>query len=132
MLLISIAFQACSAKKQKKYKELRAEWKALTSTPYDSLTNIQKSKMLMLTKFYFENIQMKDSILALQLSKEDLVKQGFPEEYYDFLMENVQSLNNFRAWVGVQEFIDSLASVKKSVLNKVDSLNANTVWHEKN
>jgi hypothetical protein len=112
--------QSCSFGKQENYTELRKQWGILWNSPDDSLTNKQKSEKLKLSKLFFENIQMQDSILVLQLSKEDVVKQGFPKEYYEFFIENIQSINNFGH--RTQEFRDSLPAIKEFILKKVDSL----------
>jgi hypothetical protein len=119
---MNIVFQSCNSEKQKDYAELKKQYGILWSTFDDSLTNEQKSERLKLTKLFFENLQVQDSFLVFLLNKEDFVKRGFPEAYYDFLIENIQSINEWGERDAVQEFIDSLPGIKKSVLNKVDSL----------
>jgi hypothetical protein len=117
ILFMNIVFQSCNSEKQKDYTELKKQYGILWSTPDDSLTNEQKSEKLKLTELFLENLHVQDSLLVFLLSKEDFVKQGFPEAYYDLFIENIQSINDSKELGILQEFIDSLPGIKKSVLN---------------
>jgi hypothetical protein len=119
---MNIAIQSCNSGKQEDYAELEKQYGILWSTSDDSLSTEQKSEKLKLTKLFFENIRVQDSALVFLLDKEGFVNQGFPEAYYDFFIENIQSLNGFKEQDAIQEFIDSLPGIKKFVLNKIDSL----------
>jgi hypothetical protein len=118
------SFFSCNSSENKSLenKNYKEEWTLLNSSDYSKLSLEQKKEKIKLGKYFLENIKVIDNKLILNLTRDNVLKLGFPNEYYDFCLNDLDDINTMEDPILKQSFMDAFNETKKESLRKISEL----------
>lgn len=82
----------------------------------DSLQTPDQKKLIKdLSIVAYENLIIEDNHMKFILTKDEFVKKGFSEEYYDLIQKNIKDNNHFTDSLGVN-ITEDFNKTKKEIL----------------
>lgn len=105
-ILSVFIFSACNNKAENKktdkpvtakdlHVKLRDDYKYVNFIPDSLLTTEQRLLCIKLGKICTENMEFVNNRFILNLTREDLIKDGIPEPYFETLQNNIIDINFF-------------------------------------
>jgi hypothetical protein len=124
LCLSVFAFFSCNNAENKSLesKNYKKEWMLLNSSDNSQLSLKQKKEKIKIGKYFIENIKVVDRKLILNLTRDDIVKLGFPNEYYDFCLNDLDDVNNMEDTILRQSFMEAFNEAKEESLKKISEL----------